>query len=92
MEVHQQTLVLVTQVEAEKQAAQLKVENLENEISSCDSHINTLKDELAAACQRQFSDDEVYQYGKTHLVSSESFSFVLSFLKISYLYESFVTN
>ena len=69
LEVHQQTLVLVTQVEAEKQAAQLKIENLESEITSCQSHINTLKDELAAACQRQLSDDELYQYGKTRLVS-----------------------
>lgn len=69
LEVHQQTLVLVTQVEAEKQAAQLKIENLESEISSCRSHINTLKDELAAVCQRQLSDDELYRYGKTRLVS-----------------------
>ena len=69
LEVHQQTLALVTQVEAEKQAAQLKIENLESEISSCPSHINTLKDELAAACQRQLSDDELYHYGKTRLVS-----------------------
>ena len=69
LEVHQHTLVLVTQVEAEKQATQVKIENLESEISSCRSHINTLKDELAAACQRQLSDDEVYQYSKAHIVS-----------------------
>ncbi|XP_028411387.1 coiled-coil domain-containing protein 171-like [Dendronephthya gigantea] len=62
LEVHQQTLVLVTQVEAEKQQAQLKIESLENEMKSCRSHINTLKDELAAACQRQLSDDDLYQY------------------------------
>lgn len=66
---HQQTLVLVTQVEADKQAAQLKIENLESDIASCRSHINTLKDELTAACQRQLSDDDAYQFGKPHIVS-----------------------
>jgi hypothetical protein len=69
LEVHQQTLVLVTQVEADKQAAQVKIESLESGITSCRSHINTLKGELTAAYQRQLSDDDVYQYGKTHLVS-----------------------
>ena len=69
LEVHQQTLVLVTQVEAEKQTTQVKIESLESEITSCRSHINTLKDELAAVCQRQLSDDEVYQYNKGYSVS-----------------------
>ena len=58
LEVHQQTLIMVTRADAEKQAAQLKVENLERDVTSCQAHINTLKDELTAACQRHWSDDE----------------------------------
>lgn len=68
LEVHQQTLVLLSQLEAEKQQAQMKISSLETEINSHRSHINTLKDELAAACRRQFNDEEFLPYGRSSMV------------------------
>ena len=68
LEIHQQTLVMLSQLEAEKQQAQIRIGSLETEINSHRTHINCLKDELAAVCQRQFNDEEIYHYGRSHLV------------------------
>lgn len=70
LEVHQHTLVVLSQLEAEKQQALGRIGSLETEINSHRTHINSLKDELASVCQRQFNDEDVYNYGRTaHVVS-----------------------
>ena len=64
VEAQQEALERISRLETEKQQALSRLGLVEKEISSHKAHIASLKEELAAACRRQMSEDGMNDNGR----------------------------